>query len=226
MEKNWKLSPSELTFLWDECPRCFYLKVVHKISRPSTPMPKIFIRIDQLMKGYFQGKSTSEVNPELPEGTVTLGERWVESEAVYIPGHDPTVYFRGKFDSLVEFADGSFGVIDFKTSEPKEEYVEFYRRQLHAYAYALEHAAPGALSLKPISAMGLLFVDPVVMHKHETGKLGYFGEVTWRACPKDDYWFLNFIDQVVTVLEQPTPPDSGEKCGWCKYRVGAREHGL
>jgi hypothetical protein len=174
MEKSWKLSPSELTFLWDEFPRCFYLKVVHNISRPATPMPKIFNRIDKLMKDYFQGKSTHEIYAELPEGIVSLGERWVVSEEIQIPGYASIVYFRGKCDSIIEFSDGSIGIADFKTSEPKKEHVEFYSRQLHAYAYSLEHPAPGALSLKPISVMGLLSVDPYEMLKNESGKIGYF----------------------------------------------------
>ncbi len=32
--QNLKLSPGDLTFLWDECPRCFYLKVIMGINRP------------------------------------------------------------------------------------------------------------------------------------------------------------------------------------------------
>ncbi len=40
--ENWKISPSDLTFLWDECPRCFYLKVRHKFKRPGLPFPKIY----------------------------------------------------------------------------------------------------------------------------------------------------------------------------------------
>ena len=54
MPSIWKLSPSELTFLWDECPRCFYLKVVHKFNRPWGAFPGIFSRIDKLMKDYYQ----------------------------------------------------------------------------------------------------------------------------------------------------------------------------
>ena len=69
MANNWKLSPSDLTFLWDECPRCFYLKVVHNINRPAIPFPKLFNRIDKLMKDYFQGKHTSDFLADLPRST-------------------------------------------------------------------------------------------------------------------------------------------------------------
>ena len=35
MNNLYKLSPSDLTFLWDECQRCFYLKVVRKFIDDS-----------------------------------------------------------------------------------------------------------------------------------------------------------------------------------------------
>lgn len=37
---NFKLSPSDLTFMWDEC-KHFYLKAVHGFNRPSAPFPTI-----------------------------------------------------------------------------------------------------------------------------------------------------------------------------------------
>lgn len=30
---NYKLSPSDFAFLYEECKRCYYLKVIHNISR-------------------------------------------------------------------------------------------------------------------------------------------------------------------------------------------------
>ena len=33
-----RLSPSDFAFLWEQCKRCFYLKVVHGIRQPSMPM--------------------------------------------------------------------------------------------------------------------------------------------------------------------------------------------
>lgn len=42
---SWKLSPSDFAFLWEECKRCFYLKVVNGIQRPPLIMPKIFMTL-------------------------------------------------------------------------------------------------------------------------------------------------------------------------------------
>ena len=222
MNKTWKLSPSDLTFLWDECPRCFYLKVVHGFNRPFSPFPKIFNQIDKLMKAFFEGKPTAEISMALPDGKVRFGEKWVASDLIELPRRRASCYIKGKFDTVVEFSDGSFGVVDFKTSEARPEHVNFYSRQLHAYAYALEHAAEGNLRLVPVSRLGLLCVEPVAMDRTSQGQIAYLGKITWQECPKDEGQFLGFLDQVLAVLEQPSPPNSGPECAYCKYRQSAR----
>lgn len=220
----WKLAPSDLTFLWSECPRCFYLKVVHNLRRPYSPFPSIFTRIDRLMKDYFQDKPCEELTPDLPEGVVKMGDRWVTSAPIDLPGHVPSCYLTGKFDCLVEFVDGSYGVVDFKTSEAKPENVPFYSRQLHAYAYALEYSAPNSLHLSPITRLGLLTVEPVLMDRLHPGRIAYLGDVTWQECPKSYPDFMSFLEEVVFTLELPEPPESGPTCAYCAYRQGARSH--
>jgi hypothetical protein len=217
-----KLSPSDLTFLWDECKRCFYLKVVRKFSRPAIPFPAIFTKIDGLMKDYFQGRQTSEFSPDLPSGVVLHSEKWVRSQPILLPGHSAQCYLTGKFDSAVKFDDGSFGVIDFKTSSPKETHREFYARQLRAYAYALEHPEVGKFTLSPISCLGLLIVTPDAIEKTPTGQISYLGKVTWLEILPDEAAFLAFLSQVLSVLELPGPPEAAESCTWCQYRQAAR----
>lgn len=223
--KTYKLSPSDLTFLWDECKRCFYLKVVHKFSRPSMPMPSIFIKIDGLMKRFYQGKTTQDLTVDLPPGVVLFGENWVQSQPIILPGHSDQVYLRGIYDTVVQFADGSYGVVDFKTSTPKPTHLAFYGRQLHAYAYALEHAAPGKVHLSPVSRLGLLVVEPDDIQMTPDGKLAYVGTVTWQEIPHDKDNFLGFLSQVLSVLEQPVPPEPGENCPYCQYRQSTHTSG-
>jgi hypothetical protein len=226
MVTNWKLSPSELTFLWDECQRCFYLKVVRGFNRPRSLMPKIFTRIDKLMKDYFEGKQTADVYPGLPEGEVRFAEKWVKSVPVYLPAQEKGCYIRGKFDTVVEFDDGSYGIVDFKTTEPSPAHVPFYARQLQAYAFALENPAPGSLSLSPISRLGLLCVEPVIMKKTTEGQVGYYGETTWLEIPKDDQSFREFLTEVLTLLNQPEPPDANPQCVYCQYLDTSRQLGI
>ena len=42
---NYRLSPSDLTFLYDGCKHCFVLKVKHGVSQPSIPLPGIFSKM-------------------------------------------------------------------------------------------------------------------------------------------------------------------------------------
>jgi len=143
-----------------------------------------------------------------------------------MPDHTQCCFLRGKFDALIHFDDGSHGVIDFKTSEPKHAQIPFYSRQLHAYAYALEHPAPDKLGLSPISCLGLLVEAPHATLLATTNEISFHFATTWLEVPYKEAGFLHFIDQVLALLELPEPPLAGEKCGYCEYRQHAREHGM
>ena len=65
---HYKLSPSDFTFLYEGCKRCYYLKVVHNIPQPSVPLPSIFSEIAGLLKNHYDGKHTKELYPGLPPG--------------------------------------------------------------------------------------------------------------------------------------------------------------
>ena len=53
MNDIFKLSPSDFGFLYDECKRCFYLKVKHGFNRPRRSCP-YFIKGDSIMKDHLK----------------------------------------------------------------------------------------------------------------------------------------------------------------------------
>ena len=214
---NYKLSPSDLTFLYEACQRCFYLKVVNGIAQPSIPIPGVFSQIASLLKNHYDGRHTSELHVALPPGTVTLGEKYVRSTPIKLPNHEGTCYISGRFDIVVSFEDGTYGVIDFKTGRPGNESASLYSRQLHAYAYALEHSAPRALNLHPITKLGLLYFYPSSVRQDNIEELLYRSEITWVEIEKDEQGFLGFIDEVLGVLEEPAVPEHNPECQWCSY---------
>lgn len=222
MKRVYKLSPSDLTFLWDECKRCFYLKVTRGYKRPAAPFPKIFGRIDLLMKEFYTDKRSREIHPDLPEGIIFKAGGDVESEIIHVNVHEVECYIKGKYDTLLKFNDGTYGVVDFKTAEVKSDHVPFYTRQLQAYAYALEHPEYSRGPSLSISLLGLLCFEPGMMDKDAQGRLTYRGQVVWQPCPINEKDFLSFIGEILAVLEKPEPPDVGEKCEYCKYRELAR----
>lgn len=227
MIPSYKLSPSMLTFFWDECPRCFYLQVVRGISRPPMAFPKVFGRIDSLMKQLFTDQPTSAIDPGLPPGRVALQGGWVTSAPIEFPGIMASCYIKGAFDSVLRFDDGSYAVMDFKTSTPSRQHIAFYGRQLSAYAYALEHPAERSLHLSPVTRLGLLYLDPVeISHGENHKRILLGGAVTWQELPKDEEGFLAFLRGVLEVLSLPEPPPASATCGFCAYRDESRRHGL
>lgn len=69
---NLKLSPSGFAFLWQECKRCFYLKVARNFYRPRTVMPKVFTIIDAEMKKCFSGRRTETIAADMPAVSFSL----------------------------------------------------------------------------------------------------------------------------------------------------------
>lgn len=218
-----ELSPSDFAFLWEECKRCYYLKVAKRFPRPRTIMPKIFTQIDLQMKKFYAGKRTEEIDPKMPPGIVEHGEKWVRSEPIRLPGVNSTCVIKGKLDTLVKFKDDdTYGVVDFKTSHRKSEHIALYSRQLHSYAYALEHPAVGAFSAQPISRLGLLVFEPSRYTQSDSGLVEFAGTISWIEIERDDKAFLAFLREVVKLLDSPEPPAPNPNCEWCKYRNRSR----
>jgi len=214
---NYRLSPSDLTFSYEGCKRCFYLKVVRGIAQPSIPLPSIFGKIAGLLKDHYDGKHTKSLHAALPPGMVILGEKYIKSSVIQLPNHNMGCFISGRFDIVLSFDDGSYGVIDFKTGNPSRESANLYRRQLQAYAYALEHPAPRALALSPVTKLGLLYFYPSRIHSHGTQSLSYIADITWIEVEKDEQGFLGFVDDVLGVLELPETPEHSPTCQWCSY---------
>ena len=227
-DRCWKLSPSDFAFLWDECPRCFYLKVVLGFPRPRPLMPKVFGQIDEQMKACCDGRRTETLAPEMPAGVFEVGEHWVESQPldVHLPDTIHRCRIRGPFGSGIRLDDGGYAVVDFKTSERGAEHLTLYARQLHAYAYALEHPAPGSFALGPITRLGLLVFEPETFAREADGLGALTGGLRWIEIPRDDGRLFGFLAEMLSVLERPDPPGGAPLCDWCVYRDASRRTGL
>jgi hypothetical protein len=219
---NYKLTPSDLTFLYDGCKHCFVLKVKHGLRQPSIPLPAVFAKIASLQKDYYSGKRTEDFCPSLPPGIVTYGEQWVRSNTIEIPGSPNTCHLAGRFDIVAELDDGSFAVLDFKTGNPSQAKSAMYARQLQAYTIALENPAKGALELNPISRLGLLYFTPDMFEQVAAERQMLEGQMLWVEIERNDSAFINFLEAVVRLLDGPLPQPEPETCDWCKYRALTR----
>jgi CRISPR/Cas system-associated exonuclease Cas4 (RecB family) len=174
------------------------------------------------MKDIYLGYSTQKLSPLLPPGKTIMSGRWVTSAPITGVDGEHSAYIQGIFDTVVQFEDGSYGVVDFKTSEAREEHIEFYGRQLAAYAYALTHPAPGKLHLSPVSKLGLLYFEPQAMAETASSGLSLSGPARWVEIPVDEARFENFMRMVLALLSLPEPPPANPDCAFCAYREAAR----
>lgn len=218
---TYKISPSDLTFLWDGCPFCFYMKVRHNIAYKG-PFPGIFSTMGALTSDYYMNGPSSALSSDLPGGVITHREGWVKSQPIQFPGLQSKCYISGRFDAIITFEDASYGIVDFKTASASAEKADFYRPQLAAYAYALEHPAPGALSLSPVTRLGLFIITPSSFEELPSGEPGFGTRSTWMEVSRDEPAFLAFLSGIMAVLEMPEPPQSAATCPLCQYRQDMR----
>lgn len=207
-----KLSPSDFKYLWEECPHCFYRKVHQNIRQPSIGIPSIFTRMSGMLQKSIQGKNLRELAPELPSGEFILQEGYLKSK----PLPSGKSYINGRFDLLVRFDDGTYGVIDAKMTDSKDEDLNKFDRQLHAYKYALEN--PAEKEPKTISRAGLLILSPTDIRPHQ-GHIYYKAKPIWKEIPIDMDSFFSFVGEVEELLSGPEPVPS-QNCAWCQYKHG------
>jgi hypothetical protein len=223
---NYKLSPSDLTFLYDGCKHCFVLKVKYGIQQPSIPLPSIFSIIASLQKTCYSGKRTEEFCSSLPPGEVVLGEKWVRSKTIQLSGCKSTCYLSGRFDIVSALDNGAYAILDFKTGNPSEEKSAMYARQLQAYAYSLENPEPGSLELKPITHLGLLYFIPDNCEQIQGEMQNLKGPIKWIPIERDETQFIGFLGEVIKILDGPIPQMDPDNCDWCKYRTKIGEVAL
>ena len=215
----WNLAPSDFAFLWDECPRCFYLKVVRKRPRPRSPFPSVFGRIDRAIKAFTLGRRSESLAEGAPVGTVVAGDRWVTSAPIYPEDSPEAVAIRGRTDALIACDDGSIAIVDFKTTIPKPEHLAIYGRQLHAYGWALEHPAAGPA--RTVGTLGLLCFAPETFGVD--GRAGTLtGGLHWVMIPRDNAGIRTVPHRGGDRARSGRAAPPSPSCGWCSWEEAVR----
>ena len=212
-----KISPSDLCFLLEESPWGFYCKYKENIKRVPGIFPRIFSIIDELMKSKFLGVNLSDINPNFPSGKVCHSDSWVMSTPIVNPDYpDIEIVLRGKIDCMLSHDDGTYSVLDFKTSEINPIYLEKYQLQLSSYVYAITHCDDNrSLSLKNVDKFGLLVFEPdgFVADKNDRG--GLKGNLKYLNFEYNEDEFISFIQKkVIPLLAGPQPKPSKEDGHW------------
>jgi len=133
---EYKLSPSSLNLL-EECPRCFWLSLVKKIKRPSGPMSSIPIKMDSIIKHYFNRYRDIGQLPPMIEGKIT---GWLAVGMPKTLKHELVngIVIWGRPDDYLKLDDGNIVPFDHKTKSKEPDNVHSsYLIQLNVYSYLL-----------------------------------------------------------------------------------------
>jgi len=211
------ISPSNLTFLYNGCPRCFWLASHGGMKQPSI-FPGVFNRIDSSMRKFFDGKQVQKFAPDLPAGVFKTKSRKVQTTPIMFG--EVSLIIAGKTDAFVDFDRGKTGIIDFKCAGKLDDLAEKYARQL--FGYALAAVADGL----EVTHLGLIAYVPDTFDKTETPTgdplAALYGRLTWIPIPRNDSEFMKFLAGVARLLAGP-PPAVGPNCDYCRYIVARRE---
>ncbi len=216
------LAPSELDYLPVKCIRCYYLSKVKKISLKNFP-PPVFSNFDVVQQAYFKDKNSSELTKDLPSGKIMQKDkmpgRVVSKTLKDNKGRE--FILGGRPDVVIQFDDNSYGIIDFKTTNIKEDKAESYRYQLEAYRYIFTF--PGATKtaptpkLSPITHMGVLQFEPKSASGHNDKYCNINLEMSYSKLEKDDQKFLNRIEMILDIINLEKTPNINENCFDCMF---------
>jgi len=213
----YKLSPSDFKYLYEDCKHCYYQKAKGIIKElPSIGMPGVFSRMNSLLQNAIIGMDLREINSELPAGKIEVKEGFLKSKPIP-PAND--CFISGRFDVASKLDDGTYSVIDFKITDPKEDKIQKFFAQLHAYKFALENPIFG--QPKKVSKMGIIAINPEEI-SFPGDNVIFKAKPQWFEIAEDMDRFYAFISEVSKLLANVKPPENPESCKWCKYRICTR----
>lgn len=212
-KKNY-ISPSDLTFNWNKCPRCFWLKYREGITSPGF-MPLVG-PMAAFQESLYQNQKTEKISKSLEPGVVKRWGQKVVSAPIVVDGTETTWHIEGKYDAIVEFDEGSIAVLDCKvtTSELDDSKTELYWPQLEAYAFALENPASG--TSEKVSETGLLIWRIIGADTNHEDNFLFNAQMQYLSAGRQQERFEKRIKEVINLIDGPIP-DSEDKCDNCRY---------
>ena len=207
------ISPSDLTFSWSDCKRCFWLKYRYGIVA-SGMMPGLVTSLSSRQEKWYKGKSSHHFSQTLPQGAVDSTGLKVQSSAIKVDGQPSPFSLMGKYDFLLRYEHGTYGIIDTKIVGKNSGKGEFYWPQLAAYDFILANPVSG--EARDVETLGLMV--------WAVGDVSYDGvadpmisfPTVYEPITRDPDRFTRFISDVVKVLLGDMPA-AGPKCGNCTY---------
>ncbi len=214
MGNNYLLSPSSLN-LFIECPRCFWLYLKRKISRPRAPASTLPTGMDGLIKKHFDKyRESGKLPPELeakiklkpvPQALLDKWRNWRTG----LSYEEDNACLRGGLDEC--FLDGEIYIpVDYKTRgfALKDDTAGYYQNQLNLYALLLKKN-----NFKISSFAYLVFY--VLQSLSDNGEAKF--DIQLIRIDTDTEKAHHVFTQAGNLLKQDSPPQAGAKCGYCSW---------
>jgi len=224
-----KVSRSKIE-LYKQCPRCFWLDVRHKITRPNSPPFNINKTIDELYKKEFDvHRAAGTQHPIMIANkladVVPFQHKdldvWRENFTGVVALHQPTnLHVFGAVDDVWVNKDGELIVVDYKaTSKDKEVSISSdwqisYKRQMEVYQWLLR--ANGF----PVQSTGYFVYTNARM---DADGFGDHLEFKTKLIPYtgNDDWVEPTLHEMKVCMEGEIPPVGesimGGICEHCDY---------
>jgi hypothetical protein len=229
------LSPSEIgkPLLEDFCPRCFWFtkKFPIKDKHPfSSPMAGILGITDKYVKDVV--KWHVQILNQLPTWILNqLKNFYPHLDFENIRLIKPTIWqvslfngaclLKGQPDEIIEFSDGSWFIIDYKTAALTDYQAKLrplYEAQLNAYAYLANKKLE-----KPVVGLALVYFDPeyknlndeAILHRTKEEFLFGFNPTVVPVKLMDNEWVEDLCQTLFEILSLNSPPEGRSNCEGC-----------
>lgn len=211
------ISPSDLTFNFSTCHRCLWLKYQYSFElKKDFPLVKT---LSTFQEEYFRHAPMPAIDPSLPAGKVKQWGQWVKSPNIVVNGVETQWKFRGIYDLLGHYEDGSVGIIDCKVSDSDRDNGVFYQPQLEAYAYMLENPLSGRVF--PVKTMGLLIwklggVAQTRPNEFASNEMGFGVNQIYVPVERNPEKLQSLLADFIAVIDGDFP-EAGSECPTCAF---------
>ena len=179
----------------------------------SGPFPGLVIALSSRQERWYKTRHSHEFCADLPSGVVDSTGLMINSTPIIVNGVATPFTLGGKYDFLIRYDHGTYGVIDTKIVG-KGGKSEFYWPQLAAYEYILAHPTVG--DPRKCETLGLMVWAVADANRNAAGEFTVGFSDQYEPVTIDTIGFEEFISKVVVAIMGDMPA-SGESCANCKY---------
>jgi len=203
---TYNLSASRLN-LFQDCPRCFWLAMIKNVKRPSGPMSSIPIKMDSIIKNYFDKYRAIGELPPIIAGQIT-GRLPKNMPKTLQHEEDNGILLWGQPDDYFELEGGAMAPFDHKTkSKPPKDIHPAYRLQLDIYSYLMQM---NDYKTANMAFLAFYFPDDSELHN------GMNLHCTVVEVNTNPHHIKELINTAMDVLTGSIPR-RGENCEYCKW---------